>query len=219
MAASTDPEAPSYAFDNNDPEAAHRHDYLASMLDGLTGSRLAELGDLTGRRCLEIGAGAGSIAAWLAKRTGPEGRVLATDVNTRHLPLDAGFDVRRHDIVSEPVPEGPWDVIHARLVLVHFPERHDILRRLAAALAPGGALVVEDFENTFRKGVLSAPTPEAEGLLDAYQDSLVRWAFPAHGIDPAWAAGCMPRCSPRDWSTSTPSCTRGHGREARRGRC
>lgn len=187
MAASTDPEAPSYAFDNNDPEAAHRHDYLATMLDGPTESRLAELGDLTGRRCLELGAGAGSIARWLAGRAGPTGRVLATDVNTRYLPLDAGFDVLRHDIVSEPVPDGPWDVIHARLLLVHLPERHEVLRRLAAALAPGGALVVEDFETTFRKGLLAAPTPEAEALIDAYQESVVRSAFPAHGMDPTWA--------------------------------
>jgi SAM-dependent methyltransferase len=180
-------EEPSYAFDNNDPEAAARHDHLAEVLDELTVSRLSGLGDLTGRACLEIGAGGGSIARWLAGATGPHGRVLATDINTRYLKSGTGFEVLRHDLASEPVPEGPWDVIHARLVLLHLPQRREILRRLAAALTPGGALVVEDFETTFRKSVLAAPTPEAAALVDTYHNALVERVLPAHGNDPTWA--------------------------------
>jgi hypothetical protein len=55
--------------------------------------------------------------------------------------------VRRHDIVGEPVPEGPWDLIHERLVLLHLPERLEVLDRLVVALAPGGWLLVEDFDD------------------------------------------------------------------------
>jgi hypothetical protein len=124
--------APSYAFDNDDPEAADRHDYLAEILDGLTVQRLSGLGDLTGRRCLEVGAGAGSIARRLARAAGPAGRVLATDINTRYLGPGTDFQVLRHDLSTEPVPEGPWDVIHARMVLLHLPRRREILHRLAA---------------------------------------------------------------------------------------
>ncbi|MFI1731868.1 class I SAM-dependent methyltransferase [Streptomyces acidicola] len=190
MTASTEPDAPdapSYVFDNDDPEAADRHGYLAEILDGQTVQRLSGLGDLTGRRCLEIGAGGGSIAHWLAHAAGPAGRVLATDINTRYLSPDADFDVLRHDLVSEPVPEGPWDVIHARLVLLHLPQRREILHRLTAALAPGGALVLEDFETTFRKSVLAAPTPECAELVDTYHRVLVEHVLPAHGNDPTWA--------------------------------
>ncbi|WP_329315958.1 class I SAM-dependent methyltransferase [Streptomyces sp. NBC_01262] len=179
--------APSYAFDNDDPEAADRHGYLAEIFDGLTAQRLSGLGDLTGRRCLEVGAGGGSIARWLARATGPAGRVLATDINTRYLGPGTDYEVLRHDLSTEPVPEGPWDVIHARMVLLHLPRRREILHRLAAALAPGGALVVEDFESTFRKSVLAAPAPAAAVLVDTYHRVLVEHVLPAHGNDPTWA--------------------------------
>jgi SAM-dependent methyltransferase len=179
--------AGSYVFDNDDPEAAQRHTVLAQILDELSISRLSGLGDLSGRRCLEIGAGGGSIAEWLATRTGPTGRVLATDLNTRHLRADAGYEIRRHDLVEEPVPAGPWDVIHARLVLLHLPARREILRRLVAALAPGAILLIEDFETTFRKSVLVAPTSEDAELIELYHRLLVQEVLPAHGNDPGWA--------------------------------
>ena len=177
----------SYVFDNDHPEAADRHGQLPAILDEFTVSRLSSLGDLTGLRCLETGAGGGSIAAWLARATGPTGRVLATDVNIRHLPPSPPYDVLVHDLENEPVPDGPWDVIHARLVLLHLPGREAVLQRLAAALAPGGALVVEDFETTFRKLVLAAPSPQAAQLVDRYHELLVERVLPAHGNDPTWA--------------------------------
>ena len=176
-----------YAFDNDDPESADRHDILPAMLDGPTKARLSALGDLTGRRCLEIGAGGGSIAAWLATQAGPSGRVLATDINTRYLNPEAGYDIAHHDLVREPIPAGPWDVIHARLVLLHLPDRRQILHRLAAALAPGGLLMTEDFETTFRKNVLAAPTPRDADLVETYSQVLVEQVLAAHGNDPTWA--------------------------------
>lgn len=109
-----------YAFDNDDTESVDRHQYLATILDEFTCSRLSSVGDLAGRRCLELGAGGGSVARWLAARVGPTGRVLATDLNTRHIPRDQGYEVLQHDVIAEPVPTGPWDLIHARLVLLHL---------------------------------------------------------------------------------------------------
>ena len=175
------PAAPSgtYSFDNDDPDAANRHNYLPAMLDGLTTSRLASIGDLTGKRCLELGAGGGSVARWLASRVGPAGRVLATDINTRHLRTDPGYEVLPHDLVSEPVPAGPWDVIHARLVLLHMPQRGRVLRRLASALAPGGALALEELETTIRKRVWPRPTPRAAELYRAVPGRRC-WTSPAH---------------------------------------
>jgi ubiquinone/menaquinone biosynthesis C-methylase UbiE len=176
-----------YAFDNNDPAAVDRHNILAEVLDELTISRLGGLGDLTGRRCLELGAGGGSIAGWLAERTGPSGRVLATDINTRHLRFDRGYQVLGHDLVTEPVPDGPWDLIHARLVLLHLPSRREILHRLVDTLAPGGTLLIEDFETTFGKSTLTAPTAQDAELIDTYHRALVEKVLPSHGNDPTWA--------------------------------
>jgi SAM-dependent methyltransferase len=181
------PDEPSYSFDNDDPEAVERHRFLAAMLDEPTTQRLSGLGDLTGRRCLEVGAGGGSIARWMADQVGPTGRVLATDLNTRHLAAHPGYTVLTHDLTRDPLPEGPWDVIHARLVLMHIPERREILARLASALTPGGALVIEDFHSALTNLVLAAPDPESGALFEAFQSTMVNQVLRANGTDPTWA--------------------------------
>ena len=157
------------------------------MLDPFTFERLSAAGELTGRRCLEIGAGGGSVAAWLADRVGPRGHVLTTDLNPRHLSTDRGYTVLRHDLVTEPVPAPPWDLIHARLVLLHLPERVEILGRLAAALAPGGVLLLEEWASAYRGLVLAAPDAAAVSLVDRYHDVLADRLLPANGNDPTWA--------------------------------
>ena len=188
VAAQPDPATPTpaYTFDNDDPAAAERLDLLSAVLDGFTNSRLSSLGELTGRRCLELGAGNGSIAGWLADQVGPSGRVVATDINTRHIPSDRGYSVVRHDLTHDPLPDGPWDLIHARLVLRHLPGRHNILRRLAAALAPGGALAIEEWDD-YREGlVLAAPEPEAATLFHAYVTTVAQLLLDARAIDRKW---------------------------------
>jgi SAM-dependent methyltransferase len=185
VAAQPDPATPAYTFDNDDPAAAERLALSSAVLDEVTTSRLSSLGELTGRRCLELGAGNGSIAGWLADQAGPSGHVLATDINTRHIPTDHGYRVARHDLTGDPLPDGPWDLIHARLVLRHVPGRHDILRRLAAALAPGGALVIEEWD-PYRAGlVLAAPEAEAEELFYRFETA-VEQLTAARAVDLQW---------------------------------
>lgn len=176
-----------YSFNNNDPEAVDRHRHLSEMLDELTFAQLSGLGPLAGRRCLEVGAGAGGVASWLAGQVGPTGRVLATDLNTAHLRSGDGFAVLRHDLRTDPVPDGPWDVIHARLVLLHIPERREIVSRLVAALAPGGALVLEEWASAHHGPVLAAPDPESARLIEDYHQTMETKVLPARGNDPYWA--------------------------------
>ena len=191
VAAQPGPATPAYTFDNDDPAAAERLALSSAVLDGFTTSRLSSLGELTGWRCLELGAGNGSVAGWLADQAGPSGHVLATDINTRHIPTDCGYRVVRHDLTRDPLPDGPWDLIHARLVLRHVPGRHDILRGLAEALAPGGALVIEEWD-PYRAGlVLAAPEAEAEALFYRFETAVeqltaagavdMQWPWQVHG--------------------------------------
>jgi SAM-dependent methyltransferase len=84
------------------------------------------------------------VPAWLASQVGPEGRVLATDIDTRWLTGTAGVEVLRHDVGMDPAPDGPFDLVHARLLLVHVPNRDRALAQMVAALRPGGWLVVEE---------------------------------------------------------------------------
>ena len=86
----------------------------------------------------------GSANAWA------RGHVVATDIDTRFLETlkRPNLEVCRHDITRDPLPEEAFDLIHARMVLIHLPERDLVLRRLAAALKPGGWLVCEEFDGT-----------------------------------------------------------------------
>jgi SAM-dependent methyltransferase len=137
-----------YLMSNVHPETAARFDGLERILDPISIGHLTRVGVKPGARCLEIGTGGGSIARWLASRVGPQGHVVAVDLDTRWFEHDGSvqLEVRQLDVVAGPIPEGPWDLIHERLVLQHVPARLDVLDELVARLAPGGWLVVEDFD-------------------------------------------------------------------------
>jgi SAM-dependent methyltransferase len=137
-----------YAFDNVG-EAAHlRYDLLAAVWDGETRAHLERVGVGAGWSCLEVGAGGGSIAEWLGTRVGGTGRVLAIDLSIRFLERlrGANIEVREHDLVTQALPECAFDLVHSRLVLMHLPERDQVLTRLIASLRPGGWLVLEEFD-------------------------------------------------------------------------
>jgi SAM-dependent methyltransferase len=88
---------------------------------------------------------------------------VATDVDTSWMPDDAPFAVERGDVATDPAPEGPFDLVHARLVLTDVPRRDDALRRMAGALRPGGWLVVEDFDVSVQpRACPDAATPEED---------------------------------------------------------
>jgi SAM-dependent methyltransferase len=137
-----------YVFDNTAEEARVRFAALPTIFDPGTIRHLSALGVGPGWRCLEVGAGGGSIATWLAERVGPSGSVLATDVEPRFLEAlnRPNLEVRRHDITVDPLPEATFDLVHTRLVLLHLPERERALDRMVAALRPGGWLLAEEFD-------------------------------------------------------------------------
>ncbi|HEV3365669.1 MAG TPA: methyltransferase domain-containing protein, partial [Acidimicrobiia bacterium] len=101
-----------------------------------------------GWRCLELGAGGGSVTRLLCDRVGPEGRVAAVDLDTRFVEeIEAGnLEVHRRDLVAEGLPGDAYDLIHARMLLMHIPTREKILEEMAAALRPGGWLLIEDMD-------------------------------------------------------------------------
>jgi hypothetical protein len=97
-----------YVLDNA-AEARARFEALPRIYDPGTFRHLAALGVGEGWRCLEVGAGGGSVARWLADRVGPVGHVLATDIDTRFLDALAGptLEVRRHDVTAHPCLRRP----------------------------------------------------------------------------------------------------------------
>jgi SAM-dependent methyltransferase len=119
---------------------------LEARYDPHTFRRLSRFGPLAGARCLEVGAGAGSVARWLAVQAGPAGQVVATDANPRFLTKaeQAGVEVRRHDILADPLEPGRYDLAHCRALLFHLPDPRQAVANMAAAVRPGGWLLIED---------------------------------------------------------------------------
>ncbi|MNS02534.1 Demethylrebeccamycin-D-glucose O-methyltransferase [compost metagenome] len=134
-----------YILKNADAAAATRLDVLASIFDPWTRAHLVDCGLAAGWRCWEVGAGGPNTVRWLAERVGPTGHVLATDLDPRWAAAAVGENVTvlTHD-VTDPPPEDGFDLIHARLVLTHVPERERALSHMVGALRPGGWLVIED---------------------------------------------------------------------------
>ena len=139
-----------YALDNASHEALARFPALSDAFDEGTQRHLAAVGVGAGWRCLEVGGGGGSIARWLAERVGKTGHVLVTDIDPRHLrfPDLPEVEVRIHDIAADPLPAASFDLVHARLVLLHVREREAALVNMIAALKPGGWLVDEEFDSS-----------------------------------------------------------------------
>ena len=137
-----------YLFQHEWELERHRLDLLEQVFDPGTMEHLARIPLPVGGRCLEVGAGAGSVARWMCERVGPQGWVVATDLNTGFLEQldEKNLEVRRHDIVADDLEEDAYDLVHSRLVLDHLPARRQVIKRMAAALRPGGWLVQEVFD-------------------------------------------------------------------------
>ncbi len=142
------------------------------------------LGAGAGWRCLEIGAGGGSVAAWLCDRADPEGYVLATDLDPRfvealELP---NLEARRHDITVDPIPADTFDLAHARLLVAHLSDRAGGLDRMVGALKPGGWMLLEEM-GFGTVAVDPEVGPEAVGVFDRAIAAHHR-VMAKHGFDP-----------------------------------
>jgi SAM-dependent methyltransferase len=130
---------------------------LEGALDPGTRAHLTRLGVGPGKRCLEIGAGGGSVVFWLAGQVVPGGAVVATDLETDFLESEArghpALEVLRHDIAAEDPPTG-FDLVHTRWLVEWLPDKLLALRRMASALRPGGVLLIEepDFVTIYGSG-------------------------------------------------------------------
>jgi SAM-dependent methyltransferase len=135
-----------YLLSNDAPEAMDRFTAFTTLFDPATFRHLDGLGLAAGWRCWEVGAGGTSVVTFLSERVGPGGHVLASDINVSWAGEAAApnVEVREHDVAADRPPEGPFDLVHARLVLVHVPERDAALAAMVGALRPGGVLLVED---------------------------------------------------------------------------
>jgi len=135
-----------YCLDNAWEHARRRLRSLERIYDPASTRRLQALGVGPGWKCLEVGAGGGSITRWLCSKVGETGRVLAVDLDTRFVAdiRATNLDVACVDITTTDLARGAYDLVHARAVLAHVPQREAVLDALVASLAPGGRLLLEE---------------------------------------------------------------------------
>jgi SAM-dependent methyltransferase len=156
---------------------------LEEVFDPHTIKQFDAIGVSAGWRCADVGAGAGSATRLLAQRVGHAGSVLAIDLDVRLLePLAGGpIEVRRLNLLADPLPESTFDLVHARNLLMHLPSHSEALGRLLVAVRPGGwlALAEPDFN-----GLSISPQNSAwQRTWSAFCDATV-----AGGWDPGYGA-------------------------------
>jgi 2-polyprenyl-3-methyl-5-hydroxy-6-metoxy-1,4-benzoquinol methylase len=179
MARVSDVAAPRYALGRAVPELerlARQADYFGDLTAHVL--RLAGLSE--GMRVLDIGSGAGDVSLLAGQIVGAGGSVRGVDLSAdaveraRERAGAAGlshvtFDVA--DVTTLEVDE-PVDALIGRLVLMYLPDPAVVLRRLAAAVRPGGVVVFHEFDLA---GATSAPRCELfEATLELVREGLTR---------------------------------------------
>src|SRR5438552_2184362 len=112
-----------YMADNAWKAARERLTLLEMVADPWTIRNLRQIGVAAGWHCLEVAGGGGSIAAWLCDQVGAAGHVMATDLDPRFIEAIAApnLEVRRHNILTDPLPDAAFDLVHVRALLAFLP--------------------------------------------------------------------------------------------------
>jgi SAM-dependent methyltransferase len=100
-----------------------------------------------GSRIADVGAGRGYFTGRLARAAGPDGRVVATDIDAEALaaiPADPRITVRRVAPDDPGLEAGAYDLVFLAQVDQYLPDRVAYFRALRVALRPGGRLAVSN---------------------------------------------------------------------------
>lgn len=105
-----------------------------------------------GMTAIDIGCGSGEVTFGLAGLVAPGGRAIGLDMDgvkldlARHAATERGIGNAefRQTNVNEWNEPGTYDAVYSRALLHHLRAPVDLLRRMWAAVRPGGVLVVED---------------------------------------------------------------------------
>jgi SAM-dependent methyltransferase len=106
---------------------------------------LSMLGELKSQRILEIGCGAGSLAALLAERG--VASYLGVDLSSEMISIarqrvqTRGFEFRAMNVERDPLPSSEFNAIVSALTFHFLEDLSSVLHKVLASLASGGQLV------------------------------------------------------------------------------
>ena len=191
-----------FATDNPLNLERQRLESLRELVDPITKQRLIQLGIGRGWRCLEVAAGTGGVARWMTEQVGSQGRVVATELDTRLLVENerSNLEIRRHDILKDDLETARYDVVHCRMLLQHLVDPLPALERMQRrastrrlALHRGVGL-----------GVYGSADPNhpAAAEFDRSCRTIFDHLRVGRVLDPYFDAGCSNSWSNWDWQTS-----------------
>ncbi|RSM70118.1 methyltransferase type 11 [Actinoplanes sp. ATCC 53533] len=151
-------------------EAAEAWHRWGPTIEGWLGDATARMLDAAritdGSRVLDVAAGAGGQSLAAARRVGPSGHVLATDISptileyTAKAATDAGLTTvatRELDGEQLTVDAGTFDAVISRVGLIYFPDQQAALAGMHAALRPDGRISAVVYSTADRNGFFSIP--------------------------------------------------------------
>ena len=132
-----------YVITGYDDTERCRLENLAGLLDPFTFHHLQQIGIKPGWRCIEIGAGLGTVSRWIAEQLGDDGEVLCTDLQTDFISDIDHPLIRTEKLdIAQPLPgSDQFDLAVARAVHHHIPDRDAAARSLANTVRPGGHIL------------------------------------------------------------------------------
>jgi len=121
----------------------------------------------SGLRVLDIAAGAGGQTLAAARRVGPSGHVLATDISPAILEFAAGAAEQAgignvETLVADgedlsAVQDDSYDAAISRVGLIYFPDQHRALTEICRKLRAGGRLSSVVYSTADRNGFFAVP--------------------------------------------------------------
>lgn len=135
-------------------EGKSRLNVLADVLKSSTRQLLESVGDLNGKRLLDVGCGGGHVSLLASQLVGPEGHVTAIDFDQEIIRL-AAADAKESGIENvtyrsmdayELEYENEFDVVYSRFLLSHLQQPEVVLNKMARSVVKGGSVIVEDID-------------------------------------------------------------------------
>ncbi len=170
----------------SDAAELERLNLQGRVLGPATRTILRAAGIRTGMRVLDLGSGAGDGSFVAAELVGPAGEVVGIDQSQESVAKATARAAERSLLnvrfvvgdIRDTAPDGPFDAIIGRLVLMYLRDPAAVLRTQAGVLRSGGVVAPIEFDLDSARSLPS--TPLVSQVL-----SWLREAFNRSGIDPA----------------------------------
>jgi len=139
----------SYTIDEN-VSGLERQKQLARTFTASTVRLLCDVSDLTGASVLDLGCGIGETTRLLAARVGPTGSVLGVDFNpalvesATSMTTEPNVSFAQGDVHDLSYEDATFDVVFARLLLLHVADPQAALREMLRVCRPQGTVIIND---------------------------------------------------------------------------